>query len=292
MEIIVAKNTGLCYGVRRALEMAKSTRRRRLGKVLTLGELIHNPQVIAQLENQGICSTEDPESAEKGTIIIRSHGVAPEVYRRLKKKKIEIIDATCPIVKKIQKLVARLAKKSVEIVIVGNRRHPEIRGLIGYSGRKSRIVENEAQARDLPHRRKRAVLAQSTQDVFVFGRAVAALLEKTAELEVYNTICRSTRTRQKSTSDLASRVDVLFIVGGKNSSNTNRLYEISRRILKNTHFIENAGQIAPRLLKGATRIGISGGASTPPEAITEVVARIRNSFERQSKRENVVQWQS
>ncbi len=292
MEIIVAKNTGLCYGVKRALEMAKSTRRGRLGKVLTLGELIHNPQIIAQLENQGIYSTEDPESTEKGTIIIRSHGVAPEVYRRLKKKKIEIIDATCPIVKKIQKLVARLAKKSAEIVIVGNRRHPEIRGLIGYSGRKTRIVENEAQARDLPHRRKRAVLAQSTQDLFVFGRVVAALLEKTAELEVYNTICRSTRTRQKSTSDLASRVDVLFIVGGKNSSNTNRLYEISRRILKNTHFIENAGQIAPRLLKGATRIGISGGASTPPEAITEVVARIRNSFERQSKRENVVQWQS
>lgn len=292
MEIIVAKNTGLCYGVKRALEMAKSTRRGRLGKVLTLGELIHNPQIIAQLENQGIYSTEDPESTEKGTIIIRSHGVAPEVYRRLKKKKIEIIDATCPIVKKIQKLVARLAKKSAEIVIVGNRRHPEIRGLIGYSGRKTRIVENEAQARDLPHRRKRAVLAQSTQDLFVFGRVVAALLEKTAELEVYNTICCSTRTRQKSTSDLASRVDVLFIVGGKNSSNTNRLYEISRRILKNTHFIENAGQIAPRLLKGATRIGISGGASTPPEAITEVVARIRNSFERQSKRENVVQWQS
>jgi (E)-4-hydroxy-3-methyl-but-2-enyl pyrophosphate reductase len=144
MEIIVAKNTGLCYGVKRAMEMAKSTRRRRLGKVLTLGELIHNPQVIAQLENQGIYSTEDPESAEKGTIIIRSHGVAPEVYRRLKRKKIEIIDATCPIVKKIQKLVARLAKRSVEIVIVGNRRHPEIRGLIGYSGRKSRIVENEA----------------------------------------------------------------------------------------------------------------------------------------------------
>ncbi len=292
MEIIIAENSGLCYGVKRALDMAKSTRRRRSGKVLTLGELIHNPQVIAELEDQGIHSTEGPESVDVGTIIIRSHGVAPEVYRALKKKKIEIIDATCPIVKKIQNLVARLAKKGTEIVIVGNHRHPEIRGLVGYGGRKCRIVENEAQARDLPHRGKRAVLAQSTQDLFVFGRVVAALLEKTAELEVFNTICRSTRIRQKSTSDLASRVDVLFIVGGKNSSNTNRLYEISRRILKNTHFIENAGQIAPRLLKGAASIGISGGASTPPEAITEVVARIRKSFERQSKRENVVQCQS
>jgi 4-hydroxy-3-methylbut-2-enyl diphosphate reductase len=292
MEIIIAKNSGLCYGVKRALEMAASTRRRRSGKVLTFGELIHNPQVIAELKNQGIHSTEDLESLGEGTIIIRSHGVAPEVYRGLEKKEIEIIDATCPIVKKIQKLVARLAKKNAEVVIVGNRRHPEIRGLTGYGGRKTRIVEDEAQARDLPQKRKRAVLAQSTQDLFLFGKVVAALLEKTAELEVYNTICRSTRIRQKSTSDLASRVDVLFIVGGKNSSNTKRLYEISKRILKNTHFIENAGQISPRLLKGATRIGISGGASTPPEAIAEAVAKVRNSFERQSQRENVVQWQS
>jgi 4-hydroxy-3-methylbut-2-enyl diphosphate reductase len=292
MEIIIAKNSGLCYGVKRALEMAANTRRRRSGKVMTWGELIHNPQVIADLESRNIHSTEDVASLTAGTIIIRSHGVAPQVFRSLKKKEIEIIDATCPIVKKIQKLVARLAKKNAEVVIVGNRQHPETRGLVGYGDTKTRIVEDEVQARALPHRKRRAVLAQSTQDLLLFGKVVAALLEKTAELEVYNTICRSTRIRQKSTADLASRVDVLFIVGGKNSSNTRRLYENSKRILKNTHFIENAGQIPPRLLKDATKIGISGGASTPPEAIAEAVAKIRNSFEHQSQRENVVQWQS
>lgn len=292
MEIIIAKNSGLCYGVRRALQMAQSTRRRKPGEVFTLGELIHNPQVIADLEKQGVQSTEDLDSIHEGTVIIRSHGVAPEIYKILEKKNIEIVDATCPIVKKIQKLVESLAKEGEEIIIVGNKEHPEIKGLIGYSCGKGKIIDNEAQANSLSRKRKRAVLAQSTQDLFLFGQVVAAIIEKTEELKVYNTICHSTQTRQKSTSELASQVDTLFIVGGKNSSNTNKLYQISKRILPQTYFIENARQITPRLLKGAKKIGISGGASTPPEAIEEAVTKIRNSIERHSQRENFVQWQT
>jgi 4-hydroxy-3-methylbut-2-enyl diphosphate reductase len=292
MEIIVAENTGLCYGVKRALQIAQSTRRRRSGRVLTLGEIIHNPRVIADLQKKGIEAVENPEAIPGGTVIIRSHGVAPEVYRTLKKQRLEVIDATCPIVKKIQKLVAALARRSEEIIIVGNPEHPEIKGLIGYSRGRGKIVESEDQARCLPSIKRRTVLAQSTQDLFLFGRIVAALLERTGELTVHNTICQSTQTRQRSTSELAARVDTLFIVGGKNSSNTNRLFQVSKRVLPNTHFIENASQITPRLLKGAKRIGISGGASTPPEAIEEAVARIRESIERQSHREIISQWQS
>ena len=292
MEIIIAKNSGFCYGVRRALQTARSTRRRRAGLILTLGEIIHNPRIIADLEKQGLRSVKDSEAVDGGTIIIRSHGVAPEVYRSLKRKKVAVVDATCPIVKKIQELVARLAKKGQEIIIVGNPAHPEIKGLLGYSRGRGRIVESEARARALPRKKSRAVLAQSTQDVFLFGRIVAAVLERTDELQVFNTVCRFTRTRQKSTSELASRVDTLFIVGGKNSSNTAKLYQISKRILPNTHFIESAAQITPRLLRGAKTIGISGGASTPPEAIAEAVAKIKNSFERHSQRESMVQWKS
>ncbi len=292
MEIIVAENTGLCYGVKRALQIAQSTRRRKSGRVLTLGEIIHNPRVIADLQKKGIQAVEDPESVRGGTVIIRSHGVTPEVYRALKKRRIEVVDATCPIVKKIQKLVAGLAKRSGEIIIVGNPDHPEIKGLVGHSRGRGKIIENEDQARRLPTKKKRSVLAQSTQDLFLFGRVVAALLERTAELAVYNTICHSTQTRQRSTSDLAARVDTLFIVGGKNSSNTNKLFQVSKRVLPNTHFIERADQITPRLLRGAKRIGISGGASTPPEAIEEAVVRIREGFERQPHRENISQWQS
>jgi 4-hydroxy-3-methylbut-2-enyl diphosphate reductase len=278
MEIIVADKSGLCYGVKRALQLAESTRRRRKGRVLTLGELIHNPMAIAALEKKGIHSVRELDSIRDGTVIIRSHGVEPNVYRSLGKKRIRVVDATCPIVKKIQRLVERLAEEGEEIIIVGNPGHPEIKGLVGYSRGRGRIIENESQARRLPPRKKRFVLAQSTQDLFLFGRVVAALLERTGELGVYNTICRSTQTRQRSTSELAGRVDTLFIVGGKNSSNTGKLFEISKRVQPNTHFIEDADQITPRLLRGAKRVGVSGGASTPPEAIEEAVARIRKGF--------------
>ena len=287
----MANNYGLCYGVKRALNLARETRHKRNGKVFTLGDLIHNPRVIADLKKQGIHSIENLNELKKGTIIIRSHGVSPKIYKSLKEKKMEIVDATCPIVKKIQRLVEILAEDKEEIIIVGNKDHPEIRGLIGFSQGRGIIVENEIQVKRLPHKKKRAVLAQSTQDLYFFEKIVAALIEKTEELRVYNTICHSTQTRQKSTSELASQVDTLFIVGGKNSSNTRKLYQISRRILPKTYFIENAEQITPRMLQWANKIGISGGASTPPEAIQEAVERIKSSYKLQLEREKTVQCQ-
>jgi len=291
MEIIAAKNSGLCYGVRRALDIATETRQKKAGKVFTLGDLIHNPQVIADLEKQKIHSINDLDGLNEATVIIRSHGASPDIYRLLTQKNIEIVDATCPTVKRIQKLVEVLAKDKEEIIIVGNKEHPEIKGLIGFSQGKGIIVENEDQAKSLLNRKRRAILAQSTQDLYLFEKIVSALIEKTKELNVYNTICRSTQTRQKSTSKLASSVDILFIVGGKNSSNTNKLYQISKRILPNTYFIESAAQIKPEMLKGAEKIGISGGASTPPRAIQEAVAKIKTSFKHQFHREKTVQCQ-
>ncbi len=294
MEIIVAKNCGFCYGVKRALKLAKSVRRRGEGKVYTLGDLIHNPRVIAELEEEGIHSVENVDQVESGPVIIRSHGVPPEVIQRINRKRVEVVDATCPIVKKIQRLVERLSCSNRELVIVGNKDHPEIKGLLGYSRGRGIIIEDERQAEKLPWRRRRAVLAQSTQDIFRFGQVVAALIEKTESLEVHNTICLFTRARQKSTSELASQVDVLFILGGKNSSNTRQLFEISKRILPNTHLVESADQITPRLFRGARKIGVSGGASTPPEDIREAVLKIQKSLDRQRQlhRENIVQWQS
>ena len=286
MEIIIARNTGLCYGVKRALKIAQETRRRREGRVSTLGDLIHNPQVIEDLRNRGIAAAGSLAKLKDGTVIVRSHGVSPEVYASLRKRNLEVVDATCPIVKNIQELVARLAEEGREIIIVGNQEHPESKGLIGYSRGRGRIVESVEQAERLPHKKKRAVLAQSTQALYLFGRVAAALIEKTAELQVYNTICRSTQTRQRATSELAAKVDVLFIVGGKTSSNTRKLYEISRRILPRTHFIESADQIKPRMLHGAKTIGISGGASTPPEAIEAAFRKIQRAFEQHHQEES------
>jgi (E)-4-hydroxy-3-methyl-but-2-enyl pyrophosphate reductase len=285
MEIIIAEECGLCYGVKRALAMARRTRRTRQGFVATLGNLIHNPKVIADLEARGIVSVAEPESLRSGTVVIRSHGVSPAVFRRLERRRIEIVDATCPIVRKIQDLVASLARERLEIVIVGDREHPETQGLVGHAHGRGVVVETEAQAAALPARKARAVLAQSTQDVGLLERVAAVLMEKTKELRVYNTICDSTRTRRRATAELAARVDTLFIVGGRQSSNTAKLFEISRRILPRTYFIESARQITPAMLRGAETIGISGGASTPPEAIKEAVETIQRSFDRNSARE-------
>jgi len=291
MNIIIADNSGLCYGVKRALRIAKETRQKKKDSVFTLGDLIHNPQVIADLESQNLYAIEDLHDIEEGAVIIRSHGVSPKIYKLLQQKKIEIIDATCPIVKKIQKLVEYLAEEE-EIIIVGNKEHPESKGLIGYSRGKGIIVENESQIEALIPRKRRTVLAQSTQDLYLFQKVASALIEKTEELQVYNTICQSTQTRQKSTSELASNVDTLFIMGGKNSSNTRKLYQISKRILPNTYFIEKSDQITHEMLSGAKNIGLSGGASTPPEAIQEAVVKIKSRFKHPFNREKNVRCQS
>ncbi|MFP4081768.1 MAG: 4-hydroxy-3-methylbut-2-enyl diphosphate reductase [Candidatus Aminicenantes bacterium] len=285
MEIIIAKNSGLCYGVKRALKLARRTRLQKNGPVFTFGDLIHNPRVIDDLKEEGIQAEDHLDNIHEGTVIIRSHGVSPQVYEILEKKNIDIVDATCPIVKNIQKRVENLANQVNQIIIVGNREHPETRGLSGYSRGKGIVVEEEEQVKALPFKKTRAVLAQSTQDFFLFQKIVSLLMEKTEELRVFNTICESTQTRQRSTSELASSVDRLFIVGGKNSSNTHKLYQISKRILPQTFFIEKAEQITPEMIRGAKKIGLSGGASTPPEAIHEAVQKIKMSLAHQPQRE-------
>lgn len=288
MKIVVAKNSGFCYGVKRALQLALATESKKSDHTYTWGELIHNPEATRQLERKGIKVATSLSQLKPGDmVIIRSHGVSPAVYQRLRRKGIKIVDATCPIVKKIQQTVEKLSRQSGELVIVGNRNHPEIQGLVGYSRNKALVIENEEEARALPYRKKRMVLAQSTQDVNLFSRIVSVLLEKTSELTIHNTICETTRLRQESTAELARQVDVMFVVGGRNSSNTSKLYEISRRILPRTYLIENPEEIKPEMLEGVSRIGLSGGASTPPEVIKNTVAAIKNSFKQNSKQEKV-----
>jgi 4-hydroxy-3-methylbut-2-enyl diphosphate reductase len=288
MKIIIAENTGLCYGVRRALNIVRRTRSAGGGPVMTLGDLIHNPRVIADLERRGVRSVASPGDVRGGTVVIRSHGVPPE-DRRLLRKKAEVVDATCPIVKGIQELVAGLSRANREVVLFGNAGHPEVRGILGYGRGRVVLIEDEAGARALPWRKARAVLAQSTQNEGLFGRVVAALVERTGELDVHNTICRSARTRQRATAELAARVDVMFIVGGKASSNTAKLFEVSKRILPRTYFVEDAAGIRPAMLRGAKTIGISGGASTPPEVLREAVATIETRIEHKNQREKRVQ---
>ena len=288
MEIIVARNSGFCYGVKRALQLARKTGKKPGQRIFSWGEIIHNPGVIADLRRDGIQVATSIRQLQPGdTVIIRSHGVSPAIYRALKRKKVKLVDATCPIVKKIQQTVERLSRRSGEIIIVGNKNHPEIQGLLGYSRGKARVVENEDQVRCLPFRKRRAVLAQSTQDGQVFSQVVGALAERTQELQVFNTICQSTRIRQVATAELARQVDALLIIGGRNSSNTSKLYQISRRLLPSTYLIESPEEITPEMFQGVHKIGLSGGASTPPEVIKKTVAAISHSFQQNSNQEKV-----
>ncbi|MCP2620132.1 4-hydroxy-3-methylbut-2-enyl diphosphate reductase [Candidatus Aminicenantes bacterium AC-334-K16] len=262
------------------------------GSIYTLGELIHNPQIIHQLEKKGVRSVENPDDIPEGVVVIRSHGASPEILKKLNKPNIVIKDATCPHVKKIQDLVKELTHNNEEVIICGNAKHPETQGLLGYCAQKGRVVENEVEAHRLPRARKRAILAQSTQDLEIFQKVVSALVEKTGHLEVYNTICSSTLARQKSTSALARKVDVLIIIGGRNSSNTNKLFRIAKKILPRTYFVEYPQEITPQMIKDAQRIGLSGGASTPPESLHEAVAVIKNiNNTQQSKEEKVIPCQ-
>ena len=288
MEIIVARNSGFCYGVKRALQLARKTGKKPGQRIFSWGEIIHNPGVIADLRRDGIQVATSIRQLQPGdTVIIRSHGVSPAIYRALKRKKVKLVDATCPIVKKIQQTVERLSRRSGEIIIVGNKNHPEIQGLLGYSRGKARVVENEDQVRCLPFRKRRAVLAQSTQDGQVFSQVVGALAERTQELQVFNTICQSTRIRQVATAELARQVDALLIIGGRNSSNTSKLYQISRRLLPSTYLIESPEEITPEMFQGVHKIGLSGGASTPPELIKKTVAAISHSYKQNPNQEKV-----
>lgn len=293
MDIIIAQNSGFCYGVRRALRMVEKLRAKFSGPIYTLGELIHNPQIINYLEQKGIHPINTPEDINEGIVVIRSHGASPEVLAKLKKPHLTLKDATCPHVKNIQNLVKELSLSNEEVIICGNARHPETQGLLGYCQPQGLIIENKDEARKLPWAKKRAVLAQSTQDLEIFKQVVTALLERTKHLQVYNTICQSTLTRQKSTTALAKKVDVLIIVGGRNSSNTNKLFFRAKKILPRTYFVEYPQEITPQMIKDAGKVGISGGASTPPESLLEAVAVINKLDQaQQSNQQKVTLCQS
>jgi len=292
MEIIIAKYSGLCFGVRRAIEIASSARTEYAGCVTTLGELIHNPRVIQELERRGIQSESDPDNIREGTVIIRSHGVSPSLTETLRQKNVKIIDATCPTVKKIHHLVAALAEKGNQIVIVGDPAHPEVVGIKGYSRNQAVICEKPEDAEALPFEKKRALVAQSTQSLALLRQIAGILISNTEELTVYNTICESTRNRQESIRQLAGDVDTMIIIGGKQSSNTRQLFRLARKIQPQTYFVETAEDITPEMIKGIHKIGLGGGASTPPEAIQEAVDKINSSFELQFQRENKGQCQT
>ncbi|MBI5235735.1 MAG: 4-hydroxy-3-methylbut-2-enyl diphosphate reductase [Deltaproteobacteria bacterium] len=276
MEIFVAKSSGFCFGVKRAINIATDCAEHSCGGIYTLGPIIHNPQVVKRLEQSHVYEKSDVEDIESGTVIIRSHGVRLDEYERAKQKGLDVVDATCPFVKKAQEIVSLLSDEGYVVVVAGEKDHPEVKGLVSYGASGIRVADSPEAISDMPRCKKIGVVAQTTLPLEKFEDIVSACLAKTAELKVYNTICNATSVRQKESAELSRKADCMIVVGGRNSANTRRLAEICRQIQPKTHHIEVADEFNAGWLDGAETVGITSGASTPDWVIEAVVERIRS----------------
>ncbi|HBG45989.1 MAG TPA: 4-hydroxy-3-methylbut-2-enyl diphosphate reductase [Deltaproteobacteria bacterium] len=275
MEIIVAKSSGFCFGVKRAINMADKCASEEKGDgIYTLGPIIHNPQVVKRLEESNVFVKKSLSEIDAGTVIIRSHGVKSEEYREAREKGLNIVDATCPFVKKAQDLVSQLTEDGYEVVVVGEKDHPEVKGLISYGSKKVLVAGSIAELVDMPRVARLGIVAQTTIPMEKLEDIVSFCLHKASELKVFNTICNATSTRQTESAEMARKVDVMIVVGGKNSANTRRLAEVCLAIQPMTYHIEVAAELDHAWFSGARRVGVTSGASTPEWLIEEVVSQI------------------
>jgi 4-hydroxy-3-methylbut-2-enyl diphosphate reductase len=273
MKIIIAKRAGFCFGVKRATQMAFEAAAMDK-KTYTLGPIIHSPQVVNKLEQMGVKVLKSLESMDSGTIIIRSHGVAAGEIDEAVKKELEIVDATCPFVKKAQEHVKSLSESGYSVVVVGDADHPEVQGIVSYGGDNVFVVGSGDEVKKLPKMNKIGVVAQTTQSFENLKNVVTECLQRGGEIRVFNTICDATAVRQEEAKELARQVDCMLVVGGFNSANTRRLAEVCVELQPRTHHIETAAEIDPAWFAEVERVGVTAGASTPKWIIDEVVDRI------------------
>jgi 4-hydroxy-3-methylbut-2-enyl diphosphate reductase len=284
VEIIVASSAGFCFGVKRAIRIARKTlsdAQARDGSacIYTLGPLVHNPRVVDQLRKTGIVPIEEIPTAavdaRGAPLIIRTHGIPPNVLDEVKDLGFSVIDATCPLVKKIHTVVSGLRSEGFRIAIIGHGDHPEVKGILGYGGSGASVVQTEEEARVFPRTEKLGAVVQTTF-IDAHFRAISGILEgRTGEYRVFNTICQATTERQLSTSRLAERADILIVVGSRQSSNTLQLAETCAEKRADTYLVEHSGEVRSEWLKGAAVVGITAGASTPRDLIDEVCEAVR-----------------
>lgn len=284
MEIIKVDSAGFCFGVKRAINIAFKAAKNSREAVYTLGPIIHNPQVVEKLSEEGVRTAEDLDQEGIKRLIIRSHGVSAEFFNEASKKGIDIIDATCPFVKRAQKYAHSLKRDGYQVVIVGNREHPEVKGILSYAGDDSIVINNTSELNGIALKKKAGVIAQTTQRHIIFQEIVLKCLEKVREIKVYNTICDSTTVRQNATKRLAGEVDLILVVGGRCSANTTQLATICKQMGTKTFHIEAPNEIKEEWFSGVKKVGVTGGASTPGWIIDDVIKRLndidKKKFER------------
>lgn len=272
--IRVAGHAGACYGVNRALELARRCALEHAEPVHTLGPLIHNPIVVEELAEQGVGLSQSLDEIDRGSVIIRSHGVVPQVIEDARARGLSVVDATCPYVKKVHKAASNLVHEGYDLIIVGESGHPEVEGIVGHAEGKAHVVASPQDLDGLTLGKRVGVVVQTTQTAANLSAVVATLAPLVSELRVVNTICAATSERQRAAASLASEADIMVVVGGKNSGNTRRLAQICHVACPKTHHIEDAAELDRSWFDGARLIGITAGASTPQAHIERVVSAI------------------
>lgn len=276
MKIVVARHAGFCFGVKRATLMAfEKALEEGGGRTCTLGPIIHSPQVVARLEGKGVKVVKSLAEIDEGRIILRSHGVTAAEMKEAYDKGLDVVDATCPFVKKAQNQVKMLSDEGYDMVIVGEKDHPEVEGIVSYAKGKVFVVASVGDALNLPDMKKTGVVAQTTQSYHTLKAVVDVCLAKAQELRVFNTICDATSVRQEEAIVIAGDVDCMLVIGGFNSANTRRLSEVCSEIQKNTHHVETVEQLSPEWFVGVSAVGVTAGASTPKWLIDEVLEGIK-----------------
>ncbi len=274
MKIELAESLGFCFGVKRAIEIAEAHKGSK-----TYGPLIHNKDEINRLkEGFGISLVQSlDEIAPKEEVVIRTHGIPKEELEILRSQYNRIIDATCPFVTTPQQIVEKMSNEGYDIVIFGDRNHPEIRGVVSYAKEPetAHIVLTPEEAEGLVTRSKVAVVSQTTKKPEDFAKIVNVLLNRCKEVRVFNTICNATFENQDAAAKLAKRADVMIVIGGKHSSNTKQLHTICERYCKESYLVENENELQKTWFKDKALCGISAGASTPDWIVQKVIARIR-----------------
>lgn len=275
MEILVAKTAGFCFGVKKAIEKANSQDGER---IFTYGPIIHNKQVVEDLKRKGISVIENLEEVnEKDRIIVRSHGISKAEYDLIEKKGATIVDATCPYVKHIHKIVEQKYSEGYKIVIIGDENHPEVKGINGWCNNSALIINNEEQLKDInKNLGKICVVAQTTYNQKKWFMIVGELIKNAKEILIFNTICSATDERQSEAITLSKQVDLMIVIGGKDSSNSRKLFEICQENCKKALFIEDENELNLEELNNINKIGITAGASTPDYTIKAVVEKINN----------------
>lgn len=283
MDVKLAKSAGFCFGVKRAVDQVYEQLEKKDGPVYTYGPIIHNEKVVEDMEKRGVRvlhSEAELKEITAGIVVIRSHGVGKHIYDILQKPGLTIADATCPFVKKIHRIAAAQQNEGRRVVIIGNPGHPEVEGIRGWCAASALVVENPDQIESLPvlPGEKLCIVAQTTFNYNKFQDLVEIFTKKGYDILVLNTICNATQERQVEARRIASEVDAMIVIGSRNSSNTQKLYEICQKECENTYFIQTLGDLNSECVNSVRSVGITAGASTPKQIIEEVHTNVRVEF--------------